>query len=359
MYFNQDSIHPDSLRVKSYIEGPHIKWRSNSRIEVFYIKHDSLKNRTRKISKSFRFKKDIVEFKGFAGSDTLTYQIPRTYKPAPSIHQSNSKIIVLGDIHGEYHSLIKLLQNNQVIDENLNWICGDGHLVFTGDVFDRGEQVTECLWLIFRLEMQAKKQGGTVHYLLGNHELMALLYDTRYVNDKYLHACHFLKDHYSNLFDIHSVLGRWLRSKNTIEKVGKILFVHGGISPKFLEKKLSMDKVNQKMRYHINQYMELQDTSLADLFFYTHSPVWYRGYLSRTPSYNRISLPEVIQTLNFYDAMMIVFGHTPVSRVYPFYSYKLIAMDVPIGDPDYEDQALLIEDQKFFRIFTDRKKERL
>nr|WP_320117557.1 metallophosphoesterase [uncultured Marinifilum sp.] len=349
----------DTLTVSSYVEGPHIRQISNSRVTVFYIKHDSLNNTTQKISKSFRYKNDTLVFKGFVEKDTLTYIIPKKIRPQTGINNPTNKIIVLGDIHGQFKSLIEILRNNDVIDKNNHWIFGDGHLVFTGDVFDRGEQVTECLWLIFQLEIQAKKAGGNVHYIIGNHEMMALLFDDRYVADKYKHAANYLHSHYSNFFNRHSVLGNWLRSKNTLIRIGDQLFVHAGISPQFLEKKFKIDMVNMKMRYHLNNYTQLKDTSLVDLFLYSYSPIWYRGYLSRTPSYDRISLADVIKTLEFYDSIVIIFGHTPVARVYPFYSFKLIAMDVPIGDPNYIDQALLIENQKYYRIFAHKEKERL
>jgi len=349
----------DSLLVSSYTEGPHIRYSTSNRVDIFYIQHDSLKNRTRKISKSFRYKNDTIIFKGFVGKDTSTYIIPKKIKPHSGIYESTDKIIVLGDIHGQYESLIKMLENNNVIDKNKKWKFGKGRIVFTGDVFDRGSEVTECLWLIFQLEIQAKKAGGNVHYIIGNHEMMALLFDDRYVDKKYKHAARHLNYHYSHFFDRHSVLGNWLRSKNTLVRIGKQLFVHAGISPQFLEKKFKIDEVNMKMRYHLNNYTQLNDTTLVDLFLYSYSPLWYRGYLNRTPNYDRIALADVIKTLEFYDAIVIIFGHTPVARVYPFYSFKLIAMDVPIGDPSFIDQGLLIENQKYYRIFAHKEKERL
>ncbi|WP_321279679.1 metallophosphoesterase [Marinifilum fragile] len=357
--YSQQETMPDSLLVSSYVEGPHIRQISNNRVDVFYIQHDSIKNKTKKISRSYRYKNDTLIFKGFAGGDTLTYVVPKNIRPRSGIFEKADKIIVLGDIHGEFDALTSILRYNKVIDDRNRWIFGDGHIVFTGDVFDRGNKVTECLWLIFQLEIQAKKAGGRVHYIIGNHEMMALLFDDRYVNTKYKHAARFLKYHYSHFFDKYTVLGSWLRSKNTLMRIGDQLFVHGGISPKFLEKKMKIDDVNIKMRYHLNNYTQLEDTTLVDLFLYSYSPLWYRGYLSRTPSYDRISLAEVIKTLDFYESMVIIFGHTPVARVYPFYSFKLIAMDVPIGDPNFIDQALLIENQKYYRIFAHTEKERL
>ncbi len=358
-YFDPDSTHIDSLRVPSYIEGPHVKYSAPNRVEAFYIKHDSLKNKTKIIRKYFRYKNDTVRFKGFAGTDTADYIIPRNIKPQSSLIQTEGKIAVFGDIHGEYESLVAMLRYNKIIDKHDNWIWANGQLVFTGDVFDRGDKVTECLWLLFNLEMQAQKAGGNVHFLLGNHEMMALLFDNRYVDDKYLHAAHAYKYHYSHFFGKHTILGKWLRARNTVIRINKLLFVHAGLSPKFMEKKMSIQDINEGMRNHINNYTELSDTSMVDLFLYSESPLWYRGYLSRTETYSRISLSEVVQTLDFYDAIVIIFGHTPVAKVYPFYSFKLIAMDVPIGDPNFIDQGLLIDNQMYYRIFAHKEKERI
>lgn len=358
-YFDPDSTNVDSLRVSSYIEGPHIKYHSPRRVEAFYIQHDSLKNKTKIIRKYFRYKNDTIRFKGFAGKDSSEYIIPKIIKPQSGLLNSEGKIAVFGDIHGQFESMVAMLRYNKIIDDKNNWIWDDGQVIFTGDVFDRGDKVTECLWLLFKLEIQAQKEGGNVHLLLGNHEMMALLFDNRYVVDKYIHAAHAYKYHYSHFFGKHTILGKWLRARNTVIRINNLLFVHAGLSPKFMEKRMSIKKINQGMRHHINYYTQLEDTTLVDLFLYSESPLWYRGYLSRTETYSRISLSDVIKTLEFYEAIVIIFGHTPVAKVYPFYSFKLIAMDVPIGDPKFIDQGLLIDNQMYYRIFAHKEKERI
>ena len=55
-------------------------------------------------------------------------------------------VAALSDFHGKYDLMIELLTNNNIIDENKNWAFGDGHFVITGDIFDRGDKVTEILW---------------------------------------------------------------------------------------------------------------------------------------------------------------------------------------------------------------------
>ena len=89
------------------------------------------------------------------------------------------KIVAISDAHGQYDLVINLLRANQVIDENNNWIYGEGHLVITGDNLDRGDKVLDILWFLFFLEKEAAKAGGKVHVLLGNHEVMVLQGDIR------------------------------------------------------------------------------------------------------------------------------------------------------------------------------------
>jgi len=88
-----------------------------------------------------------------------------------SVFTNIDSIFVLGDIHGRFDILIELLQNARVIDSNLNWIANQKHLVALGDIFDRGHDVTRTVWFLYKLERQAKKHGGRVHIVLGNHEI--------------------------------------------------------------------------------------------------------------------------------------------------------------------------------------------
>ena len=68
------------------------------------------------------------------------------------------KIAAFSDIHGQYDLLVNLSINNKIIDKDLNWLFGEGHLVIVGDIFDRGNKVNEILWLIYDLKEQAKEK---------------------------------------------------------------------------------------------------------------------------------------------------------------------------------------------------------
>jgi len=100
-----------------------------------------------------------------------------------------------------------------IIDKNLNWKFGTGHLVVLGDTFDRGDMVTEVLWHLFGLEKQAAKAGGMVYVLLGNHEALVLNKDLSYLNEKYKEVEVISNTNYFDLYSENSVLGRWLRNR--------------------------------------------------------------------------------------------------------------------------------------------------
>ena len=100
-------------------------------------------------------------------------------------YTTESPIIALSDIEGNFNAFSSFLMANKVINKNFDWIFGNGHLVLLGDFMDRGTNVTQCLWLIYKLEQQAALQNGKVHFVIGNHEAMNLQGNVKYVAPKY------------------------------------------------------------------------------------------------------------------------------------------------------------------------------
>jgi len=82
----------------------------------------------------------------------------------------NSRFIVIGDLSGAYHSLVRdLLQLKKlsILDNTLKIIAPDTYLIFMGDAISRSPYGMETLGVIFRL-MEVNPE--TVVYLRGNHE---------------------------------------------------------------------------------------------------------------------------------------------------------------------------------------------
>jgi len=261
------------------------------------------------------------------------------------------KIAALSDIHGQFDLLIKLLQNNNIIDKSLNWSFEEGHLVIVGDIFDRGDKVNEILWFIYELEAQAKSKGGWVHYLLGNHEYMVLYNDLRYVHEKYNVSSKLLNLEYDELYGDNTILGRWLRSKATIVKINDIIFTHGGISEDFITyENFNIEKINNKMRQSIPRLKELrtlkrarQSNNFYDMYFGKKSLIWYRGYFEED-----LTDTDILKILKLVDANHIVVGHTSNEKVVQLYNNKIIGVDSSIKKGEY-GELFLIKNKRFFR----------
>ncbi len=110
--------------------------------------------------------------------------VPLSLAQADEWHFSGVKrIVAVSDIHGAYDAVVATFQESGVIDDSLAWSGGETHLVITGDLLDRGPDSRHVVDLIMRLELEAARAGGQVHQLLGNHEVMNLIGDLRYVSN--------------------------------------------------------------------------------------------------------------------------------------------------------------------------------
>lgn len=263
-----------------------------------------------------------------------------------------SKMLILSDIEGNFAAFKKLLLAGGVIDSSLNWTFGNGHLVLTGDFVDRGQMVTEVLWLIYSLEDKAKAAGGYVHYILGNHEIMNMSGDLRYVHPKYMESAGLLNKGFTSLYGDSSELGRWLRTKNVMEKINDVLFVHGGISSLVNLLELSTTKLNKLVRpYYADSIMNFNNEQL-DILYSDFGPFWYRGYYT---SNIHGHINTIDSTMRQYKVKKIATGHTIVAdTISVLLNGKVINTDVHHASGHSE--ALLMQDGKYFRVKPDGEK---
>ncbi len=85
------------------------------------------------------------------------------------------RLVVEGDVHGQYEPFVTILQHAGLIDENLNWTGSRDRVIQMGDILDRGPCVKETEALLDKMQAQAVRSGGEVIRLVGNHELEVLL----------------------------------------------------------------------------------------------------------------------------------------------------------------------------------------
>jgi hypothetical protein len=254
---------------------------------------------------------------------------------APTVALSkDAALFVVADTHGEFEIATELLLRHRIIDDQLRWAFGKGHVVFLGDVFDRGAHQTELLWLIYKLEAEAQQAGGGVHLVLGNHESMVLLGDERYLNRKYVGTQRaFNAPSYAALWGVNTVLGRWLRTKASVMKVGDYLCVHGGLSPEVVTRKLTLEVLNAAVRDALLSRHNLPAAQTTELSFVLgqNGPLWHRGYFGDTrdrASEGEVSAADLARVLEHFKARRILVGHTRVPTVTPLYDGRVIAVQV-------------------------------
>jgi hypothetical protein len=262
-----------------------------------------------------------------------------------SEYPAAGKQFVLSDIEGNFRAFRRLLQGNGVIDEQMNWTFGDGHLVLVGDFCDRGDHVTEVYWLIYSLEEKAKAAGGHVHLVLGNHEIMNMSGDLRYLHPKYQQTTVLLHHSYPALYGPQTELGRWLRTKNIVEKVGNVIYAHGGISLLVDAMDINTTGINDLSRPFYADSTYRYNNPRLDTLFSDMGPFWFRGYYKTEKA-----LPEdVTETLKKFSVNHIVTGHTVVAdTVSMWYNGKLFNTDTHHAQGHSE--ALLIDGKKFYRV---------
>ncbi|MEM1216137.1 MAG: metallophosphoesterase [Bacteroidota bacterium] len=260
------------------------------------------------------------------------------------------RIVAISDVHGQYDLMVELLHASEVIDAAGNWALGENHLIVVGDNMGRGDGVLPILWDLFRLEQQALNAGGRVHLILGNHEIMTLQGDLRYIHQKYRYTAGAFRTPYEQFFQPGTVLGDWLAQHQIAVSINQHLFVHAGIAPEVSDLKLSLVEMNRIFREQIVHQPEdsLLKQPVLRLLYGGDGPLWYRGYFEEEP----LAAGKVNRSLKRYGQQKMVVGHTSQSRIHPLYNGKVIAIDcsIKLGETG---EVLVIEKERTYTIDQD------
>ena len=340
----------------NFCDGPYVEYQGNKVIVR------SIDQRNAMIVDSFAASEKTkhilsVHFSNHQGWD-FSLPFKSRISNEPAVSNKPDRIIAFSDIEGEFENFRGLLIANKVMDSLYNWTFGKGALIICGDLFDRGNDVAAELWLLYKLEEEAKIKGGYVHTILGNHDIMNMSGDWRYVQPRYFTDAKAMGLEYFDLYSKNSELGRWLRSKNIMEKIGDNLCMHGGISPEILKLAWPVAKINDSCRPFYDQGMHMENFPDKDRWAFFNgqniSPFWYRGYFMDPLATQGF----IDSTLGFYKSERILVGHTIVeTNVGSYYGGRVIGLDVNQHEGDAE--GLLIEQNKLYRIDLTGKKTTL
>ena len=337
-FFLNISVDISGQRIRRIFDGPYIT-ATDDRKDLLWIDKGRVKRHT--ISKEDTAQYFNLSYLPKVDVTDLDFDVDTSFS-----YSNVSHFAAISDIHGQYNLLINLLTAQGIIDSMSQWSFGDGHLVIVGDVFDRGDLVTECLWFLFQLEKQAKKKGGRVHLLLGNHEVMILHGDIGYIHPKYKFISQASKTPYPDLFSDKTVLGKWLRSKNISVSINDFVFVHGGFSKKVIDKENSLRIINKTFRDEIlpSQISKNDSNQFISNLYFENGPLWYRGYVNPN-AFDSDQAEYILSKLN-KDA--IVVGHTSMPQIVSLYDNRIILIDSSIKFGK-SGELLIFEDDILYR----------
>lgn len=325
-----------------------------------YIINDTLYrvNLENRLIAEHDFNRDSIRVRvNNAYKNLFHFKLKSDYGVSGAIYPMPKKLVALSDIEGKFTAFSGFLAANGIIDKNHDWIFGDGHLVLLGDFVDRGKNVIAVLWLIYKLEYQARAKGGQVHFILGNHEVLNFQGDHRYNHPKYIKMAQAIsgstnkRNAVAYMYSNRSELGKWLATKNVIEKIGDYLFVHAGLSPEILGHSLSIDEINHRVRSRFHSQVQEKDAT-TDFLYSGKGPMWYRGLVMARPGYPKIMIPELDTLLSYYRSRSIVTGHTVVKDISTGFGGRVIRIDTPHGyDKNTgRTKGILIENGSLFAI---------
>ena len=226
------------------------------------------------------------------------------------------RIVAFGDVHGDLDATRSALRLAGAIDAEDRWIGGRLVVVQTGDQLDRGGDEQAILDLFEQLRVQAAAAGGAFHALLGNHEMMNVRGDLRYVTDEGFADFADAVDRGPNdplltEFEPHErgrmaallpgrPYARLLAERAVVLRVGKNVFVHGGVLPDHVT--YGIDRINREAQDWLRA-----KTDRPDILVGPDSPQWTRQYSQEPDSVACDTLAEVLSRL---EARRMVMGHT-------------------------------------------------
>jgi Calcineurin-like phosphoesterase len=307
---------------KADTDGPHVFYRGDKVVVKYVVMRDTGAKAVTQIfpnTETVGLTCMIPETK-----DKFSFSIRQNLSTSPAVYPASKRLLALSDIEGNFEAMKLMLQSAGVMDTEFNWSFGDGDLVLVGDFFDRGLNVTECLWLLYKLDGEAEKAGGKLHFILGNHEIMNLQGNTKYMRSKYFENARLMQMDYKYWYDHNSELGRWLRSKNAIERIGDYVFCHGGISLDMVNMGLNFEEINRHVQENIGKTEQEITSPEAKLIFDTKVGVfWYRALAK-----SLVTAAEVDTIMDYLEGKKLVLGHTLQQDIAAYYDGRVICIDL-------------------------------
>lgn len=231
-------------------------------------------------------------------------------------HAAPGRVVAIGDLHGDLGAARLAFRVAKVLDADDHWIGGNSVVVQTGDVLDRGDEERPLLEWLERIAAVAQQGGGELYRLNGNHEIMNVGGDLRYISEKgFSSFAEYAQGPVPGpLNDAPAAQrgrlvaflpgGPWARrlaQYPIVLQVNDTVFAHGGVVPKHLE--YGLERMNAEVSNWMRGTKPLPRALAGD-----DTPFWDRTYGESASDADCHLLEGVLAKLG---AKRLVIGHTP------------------------------------------------
>jgi len=311
--------------------------------------------------------------RSLAGALAALFVLAAPLAHAQSQFANVPRIVAIGDLEGAYEKYLDMLRTAGLIDEAGDWIGGRTHLVQLGDIPDRGPNSRAIMDHLMRIERQARRAGGRVHALIGNHEAMNVEGDLRYVhpgeyaafatpNSERLRAQYYERSvaylrqnppasgvptfdaawraqwesehplgyvEHRQAWAANGAYGRWIAGHNAVVRINDTLFLHGGLGPSFA--RATRDTMNRAVQGALRGRPR---AGFADILTNQDGPLWYRGLARNDEAAEAAHLDALLAA---HGVRRIVIGHTKLAPlVVPRFGGRVLVADIaaPRDHPD-------------------------
>lgn len=319
----------------------------------------------------------------------------------PTIIGKKERIIAIGDIHGDFKLLKECLRLCDVIDNNNNWIGGKTIVVQVGDQVDRcrfRKGIEECkdnitkddensdvliIEFMNNLAIEAKKHGGNIISIIGNHELMNVMGDMRYVSKAGIDGFGGLNNRIE-LFKPGNKYGKLIGcTRMPCVIIGSFLFSHAGIIDQFAEElniknENDLININLTVRQWLIGLLNVDDYLVKDILENTNSMFWNR-ILGTMPnnidSKHELCKQSIGKSLQIFNLKGMVIGHTvqPDTGIVNTCGKQIIKTDFAgskafdritdegiFNNPNRTAQVLeILNDEELYVIYKNKTKKQL
>jgi hypothetical protein len=237
--------------------------------------------------------------------------------PAPDDfrYPASERVIAIGDLHGDLAASRAALRLGGAIDADDRWVGGTLTVVQTGDEIDRGDEDRDILDLFERLAVSARAAGGRVIALNGNHEVMNVQGDFRYVTPGAVSPfagvtprsplAKGARPEFADRAAAFLPEGGYalkLAERDVIAVVGDSAFVHGGLLPEHVRYGIS------RLNHEVRAWMKAGPAAAPQAISNERGPVWLRDYALDPVSAETCAVLE--QALSGLGVRRLVVGHT-------------------------------------------------